>query len=70
MLKAINVVHRAVLRATGGRIGGRAKNMPVLELVTTGRNAFSRAVLPTPPLPVKNKNFVKILFIAFLMNCV
>lgn len=51
VLKAINVVHRAVLRATGGRIGGRAKNMPVLELVTTGRKSGARrSVLLTSPL--------------------
>lgn len=50
-LKAVNVVHRALIRATGGRVGGRAKNMPVLELVTTGRKSGARrSVLLTSPL--------------------
>lgn len=50
-LKAVNVVHRALIRATGGRIGGRAKHMPVLELITTGRKTGAkRSVLLTSPL--------------------
>jgi deazaflavin-dependent oxidoreductase (nitroreductase family) len=51
VLKAVNVVHRGLIRASGGRIGGRAKNMPVLELVTTGRKSGARrSVLLTSPL--------------------
>ena len=54
-LKAVNAVHRALLRATRGRIGGRAKNMPVLELVTTGRKSGARrSVLLTSPLQEGN----------------
>jgi deazaflavin-dependent oxidoreductase (nitroreductase family) len=32
-------VHRRVYRLTGGRIGGRIANMPVLLLTTTGRKS-------------------------------
>ncbi len=31
--------HRAVLRATGGRVGGRVRGLPVLLLTTTGRRS-------------------------------
>lgn len=51
VLKAVNVLHRGLIRATGGRVGGRAKHMPVLELVTTGRKTGARrSVLLTSPL--------------------
>src|SRR5215475_1134841 len=47
----MNAAHRAVLRLSGGRIGGEAMGMPVLELVTTGRRSgASRAVMLTSPM--------------------
>jgi deazaflavin-dependent oxidoreductase (nitroreductase family) len=50
-MKSMNAVHRGVLKLTGGRVGWRAKNMPVLELVTTGRKSGERrAVMLTSPL--------------------
>ena len=50
-MKGMNAVHRGVLKISGGRIGWRAKNMPVLELVTTGRKSGERrAVMLTSPL--------------------
>ena len=36
-LKAMNHLHRIVLRATGGRLGWTAGGMPVIELTTTGQ---------------------------------
>ena len=36
-LKGMNLVHRVVLKASGGRLGWKAMKMPVLELTTTGR---------------------------------
>ncbi len=49
-LKAMNGVHRLLIRATGGRVGHDAMGMPVLELVTTGRRSGEpRAVLLTAP---------------------
>ena len=49
-LKAMNGIHRLVIKATGGRIGYEF-GMPVLELTTTGRKSGQpRAVMLTSPL--------------------
>lgn len=49
--KAMNTVHRLILRLSGGRLGGQAIGMPVLELTTTGRRSGEpRAVMLTVPL--------------------
>ena len=51
MLKSVNAVHRLLVRATGGRIGGRVAGMPVLMLVTTGRRSGApRTVMLTSPV--------------------
>jgi deazaflavin-dependent oxidoreductase (nitroreductase family) len=50
-LKAMNSVHRTVLKISGGRLGWTAMNMPVLELTTTGRKTGRRhSVMLTSPL--------------------
>jgi deazaflavin-dependent oxidoreductase (nitroreductase family) len=38
-LRNISRAHRAVLRATGGRVGGSAMGMPMVQLCTTGRRS-------------------------------
>ena len=38
-LKAMNGVHKGLLRLSGGRLGWTAADMPVLELTTTGRRS-------------------------------
>ena len=49
-LKAMNGVHRGLLRFSGGRLGWTAADMPVLELTTTGRRSGrSRSVMLTSP---------------------
>jgi deazaflavin-dependent oxidoreductase (nitroreductase family) len=49
--KAMNAVHRSVLRISGGRAGWNAQSMPVLEFTTTGRKTGrARSVLLTSPL--------------------
>jgi deazaflavin-dependent oxidoreductase (nitroreductase family) len=49
-MKGLNAFHRGVLKLSRGRLGWRAKNMPVIELVTTGRKTGERrAVLLTSP---------------------
>src|SRR6266496_928752 len=49
--KTINAVHRAVLRASGGRLGGVSNGRPVLEVITTGRRSgLPRSVLLPAPL--------------------
>jgi deazaflavin-dependent oxidoreductase (nitroreductase family) len=49
--KALNLVHRAVLKASFGRIGSNAWNMPVLELTTIGRKTGEpRSVILTSPV--------------------
>lgn len=51
MLKAMNGLHRLVLRVSGGRLGNDAMGMPVLELTTTGRRSGQRrSVMLTSPL--------------------
>ncbi len=48
---AVNALHRGVLRLSGGRVGGRLKRMPVVELTTIGRRSGEpRTVLLTSPL--------------------
>jgi deazaflavin-dependent oxidoreductase (nitroreductase family) len=50
-LKAMNAVHRVVLKASGGRAGWNAFGMTALELTTTGRKSGRpRAVMLTSPL--------------------
>jgi deazaflavin-dependent oxidoreductase (nitroreductase family) len=50
-LKAMNAVHRTVLKVSGGRLGWNAMNMPVLELTTTGRKTGRRhSIMLTSPL--------------------
>jgi deazaflavin-dependent oxidoreductase (nitroreductase family) len=50
-LKAMNGIHRTLLKVTGGRFGWEAQKMPVLELTTTGRKSGQkRAVMLTSPL--------------------
>jgi deazaflavin-dependent oxidoreductase (nitroreductase family) len=50
-LKAMNTVHRGLLKISGGRLGWRAGGMPVLELTTTGRKSGQpRAVMLTSPV--------------------
>ena len=50
-LKAMNAVHRAALKISGGRIGWTVANMPALELTTTGRRSGEpRTVMLTSPI--------------------
>jgi deazaflavin-dependent oxidoreductase (nitroreductase family) len=51
VLKAMNTVHRGLLKITGGRRGWFVADMPVLELTTIGRTSGrSRSVMLTSPL--------------------
>jgi deazaflavin-dependent oxidoreductase (nitroreductase family) len=50
-LKTMNVVHRAMLRMTGNRMGASVAGMPSLELTTVGRKTGKRrSVMLTSPL--------------------
>ena len=49
--KAMNTIHRILLKVSGGRAGWTAMEMPVLELTTTGRKSGQpRSVMLTSPL--------------------
>ena len=49
-LRAMNGVHRLVIRATGGRLGWEGGGMPVLELTTIGRTSGrERVTMLTSP---------------------
>ncbi|WP_328333890.1 nitroreductase family deazaflavin-dependent oxidoreductase [Kribbella sp. NBC_00382] len=50
-LKAMNAVHRVFLKLTGGKVGWRALDMPVLRLTTVGRKSGQpRSVMLTSPI--------------------
>jgi deazaflavin-dependent oxidoreductase (nitroreductase family) len=50
-LKAMNVVHRVVLKMTGSRLGASLGGMPTLELTTIGRKSGkSHSVMLASPL--------------------
>lgn len=44
--KVVTGLHQALIRLTGGRIGGRMMNMPVLLLTTTGRKTGQQRTTP------------------------
>jgi deazaflavin-dependent oxidoreductase (nitroreductase family) len=49
--RCLNLVHRGVIRLSGGRVGANAWGMPVVELTTTGRvSGQPRDTLLTSPL--------------------
>ena len=49
--KAMNAIHRILVRVSDGRLGWTALGMPVLELTTTGRKSgMPRSVMLTSPL--------------------
>jgi len=51
VMKAMNAVHRALIRVAPGRFGHEALGMPVLELTTTGRlSGRPRSVMLTSPV--------------------
>jgi deazaflavin-dependent oxidoreductase (nitroreductase family) len=51
VMKAMNVVHRALIRVAPSRFGDEALGMPVLELTTTGRlSGRPRSVMLTSPV--------------------
>jgi F420H(2)-dependent quinone reductase len=50
-LKAASAVHRAVYRASGGRIGGRVWGLSILLLTTTGRRSGRERTTPLCFLP-------------------
>ena len=50
-LKVMNLVHRSLLRISGGRIGSTLGNMPVVKVTTTGRSSGApRTVMLTTPI--------------------
>lgn len=49
--RVVNILHRRLLRSTGGRIGRSGFGMPVLELITTGRKSGRlRSTILTSPV--------------------
>jgi deazaflavin-dependent oxidoreductase (nitroreductase family) len=51
LMKSMNVVHKALLKVSGGRVGWTAGNMPVVALTTTGRKTGEpRTVMLTSPV--------------------
>jgi deazaflavin-dependent oxidoreductase (nitroreductase family) len=50
-LKAVNRLHRLMLKVTGGRVGSDLRGMGVVQLTTTGRRSGQpRTVMLTSPL--------------------
>ncbi|MEY2404041.1 MAG: hypothetical protein QOD38_1592 [Acidimicrobiaceae bacterium] len=51
-----NVLHRAIIKGTGGRIGGTGFGMPVVILTTTGRKSGKeRTTMLTSPVHDDNR---------------
>ncbi|HCU96125.1 MAG TPA: nitroreductase family deazaflavin-dependent oxidoreductase [Actinobacteria bacterium] len=49
--KALNQVHRTIVHLTGGRVGGSAFGLPVIELHTVGRKSGQpRTTMLTAPV--------------------
>jgi deazaflavin-dependent oxidoreductase (nitroreductase family) len=49
--KAMNAVHRSLLKISGGKAGWQVFDMPVLKLTTTGRKSGQpRSVMLTSPI--------------------
>jgi len=49
-LRAMNAIHRGILRISGGRLGWEAVGMPMLELRTVGRKSGeARATMLSSP---------------------
>jgi deazaflavin-dependent oxidoreductase (nitroreductase family) len=52
-LKAMNSVHRLILKVSGGRLGGTTVGTPVFEVTTIGRKSGQpRSVMLTSPLSI------------------
>ncbi len=51
LTKGMNLLHRGVLKLSGGRLGWKAAGMAVVELHTTGkRSGQRRSVMLTAPI--------------------
>jgi deazaflavin-dependent oxidoreductase (nitroreductase family) len=51
LMKSMNVIHRGIVAASGGRLGWDVMNMPALELTTIGRKTGEpRKVMLTSPV--------------------
>ena len=51
LARGVNVLHKAVIKGTGGRIGGTGFGMPVVILTTTGRKSGKqRETMLTSPV--------------------
>lgn len=51
LARVAGAAHKATYRTTGGKVGGRAMGMPIIELVTTGRRTGKpRATMVAAPV--------------------
>jgi deazaflavin-dependent oxidoreductase (nitroreductase family) len=51
VFKAVNTLHRTMVKVSGGRLGWTGYGMPVVELTTTGRRSGEpRTVMLTAPI--------------------
>jgi deazaflavin-dependent oxidoreductase (nitroreductase family) len=56
LLKTMNMVHRVLLKASGGRFGWKLQGMPVLDLITTGaKSGLPRSSMLTSPVQEGDK---------------
>jgi deazaflavin-dependent oxidoreductase (nitroreductase family) len=51
LLRFITATHRLMYRASGGRLGTKARGLPTLLLTTTGRRSGQQHTIPLPFLP-------------------
>src|SRR4051794_8336512 len=56
MARGANVLHKTILKATGGRVGDKGFGMPVVILTTTGRKSGKkRSTMLTSPVHDDNR---------------
>ena len=58
LFKVANLVHPAIIRLSGGRLGGRVAGMPVVVLTTTGRKSGQARTTPLTAIEHEGRTYI------------
>jgi deazaflavin-dependent oxidoreductase (nitroreductase family) len=58
LFKVANLVHPAIIRVSGGRLGGRVAGMPVVVLTTTGRKSGQARTTPLTAIEHEGRTYI------------